>query len=156
MAGGLAPLTVPLGSPPVDPVPSASLSGLPELQGPTSQGHWRREPRGGQSSHLPSPALLPPAEQRRLREHLELVVLHPPHHHRLLFYAEPRAGRAVRVSLRCPRPRPPHQRPPRKRPAKACLHSPRREQASTRALGYQTGISKPCLGAQVAHCWGIQ
>lgn len=44
------------------------------------------------------PSLLP-AEQRCLREHLELVVLHPPHHHRLLFYAEPRAGCAVRVSL---------------------------------------------------------
>lgn len=45
---------------------------------------------------LPS---FPPTEQRCLREHLELVVLHPPHHHRLLFYAEPCAGCAVRVSL---------------------------------------------------------
>lgn len=49
------------------------------------------------SVHLPPS--LPPTEQRCLREHLELVVLHPPHHHRLLFYAEPRAGRAVGVSL---------------------------------------------------------
>ncbi|KAK2510956.1 hypothetical protein Q9966_016776 [Columba livia] len=42
---------------------------------------------------LDRPALL---QQRRLREHLELALLHPPHHHRLLFYAEPRAGGAVR------------------------------------------------------------
>lgn len=65
---------------------------------------------------------LPPAEQRRLREHLELVVLHPPHHHRLLFYAEPRSGCAVRVSL-CHSPLPSSQ----DKAMEAFFHSPGRE-----------------------------
>lgn len=39
------------------------------------------------------------AEQRRLRECMELDVLHPPYHHRLLFHAQPGAGCVVRVSV---------------------------------------------------------
>lgn len=88
---------------------SIFLSGFPALQNSTGQGHSHRRTRTSPTttcrvrpeSHsvltwFPS---LPSTEQRRLREHLELVILHPSHHHRLLFYAEPRAGCAVRVSL---------------------------------------------------------
>ncbi len=39
--------------------------------------------------------------QRCLREHVELAVLHPPHHHRLLLHAQPGVRCAVRVSKNC-------------------------------------------------------
>lgn len=94
------------------------------------------------------PSLLP-AEQRCLREHLELVVLHPPHHHRLLFYAEPRAGCAVRVSL-CYSPV----------PLSLVIFFPGRShrsfvlvlRAENRPLSLL--VSKPCTVVQVVHCWG--
>lgn len=39
--------------------------------------------------------------QRCLREHVELAVLHPPHHHWLLLHAQPGVRCAVRVSTYC-------------------------------------------------------
>lgn len=88
--------------------------GCQSSRAPRVKDIWEIEPQENQDSPTPTSPVRPesnleftclpsspPTEQRCLREHLELVVLHPPHHHRLLFYAEPRAGCAVRVSLCC-------------------------------------------------------
>lgn len=115
LGGDLVLPMVPLGSPPmVRPVLHLPLwaASAPELHGLKTFGKY--SPRRTRSPPTPTCPVRPesnsvftclpsspPSEQRCLREHLELVVLHPPHHHRLLFYAEPRAGCAVGVSLCC-------------------------------------------------------
>lgn len=112
---GLGPSSGTSGFPPNGPscAPLTSL-GCQSSRTPRVKGVWEIQPRRTRSPLTPtcpvgpeSNSLFiclpssPPTEQRCLREHLELVVLHPPHHHRLLFYAEPRAGCAVGVSLCC-------------------------------------------------------
>lgn len=141
---------------------SISPSGMPQPQNSTSQEHLRQSHKRTRASPSLTCQVLSesqstltcfpsshPTEQRCLREHLELVVLHPPHHHRLLFYAEPCAGCAVRVSLCYSPPHPTHSSLPTSsqgQAIEALFSFTRQRKGFSPCLGYQTVISKPCTG----------
>lgn len=71
---------------------------------------WRQ----GRAVSLTGPSrVLSLPDERRSRQHLELAVLYPPHHHRLLLHAQPGPGRAVGVRAAGHVCRPPVPRPGR-------------------------------------------
>lgn len=165
---GLGPSNGTSGFPPNSPscAPLTSL-GCQSSRTPRVKGVWEIQPRRTRSPLTPtcpvgpeSNSLFiclpssPPTEQRCLREHLELVVLHPPHHHRLLFYAEPRAGCAVGVSLCCFPIRLSRHLLPREGPSKLCFHSLQAGNILPLLWVSQTVISNPCIGVWVVQSWG--